>query len=790
MKNKVRGKSSKAAGQAMTEFMLALPIMLLLTFGVIEMARLVQAWLAVENAARFAARYAVTGEYDPDYCEAANLAQGWAPSTYDGYNGDPIDCVVPRGADPTNYLQRTTTLVDWARLPSIRDAARSGAAGALIIDDTVYTDPGFLEIVICSYPSNLTETNYDSDPIQPPVCNPVDDPGDPGNPVRITVYHNHPLIAPLLGPDWQYLPLVGSREMIVETFRTARVLGAPMPIITATLAPSATSSPYPTETPWGGFSTATATSPFNTSTPTITLTPTPTPTLNPACIGLGFSTDWRLVMGADNKLLEIDITNGTGATVTLDRVVFFWDNYLDYFPYQRVREIKLDADKIFRGPLNSSPTSTGWNVGEDFAVGATRMLQIKFDIKDGPWSETDYGPGDFGLIIDFTNGCVLEKAIDTTDRPTVTPTPLGAECTGIEYVTDWQLISNGDEKLLSIDVRNMSGSDVKLDNAVFYWGNYDVRAPWQSVKELRFDGDRILDVQDYDSPTYSGGNENRNLRDGDTVIFLVKFKTKDGPWETTDYGPGDFGVRLEFNNGCNLFKPVTRTDRPTVTPTPPIVPGPEGVIWYFGQLSTDVWAKVEWHTNPDGSITTRVTFSRTFVDNTYGDTAIGWPVGHTFGHLSGSDHVRIAFKGMDRVTYFDAKFDYITGVGGCYGSLGVTGGDGALYLGDISHVLSTRSSLVENLCVIGCRGYSDSSPPTDENYTPSAECPAWDYYVWYEMTLAPEAFEPVGFGYPLLTAIHASPSKTGMNTEPVGPGAPTPIYSPTPTPTEYICADC
>jgi Flp pilus assembly protein TadG len=787
--NKVRRLFSKVRGQATTEFMLALPIMMIMLVGVIELARLVQAWLAVENAARFGARYAVTGDYDTAYCEDANLALGWPTAVYDGYNGDPIDCIVPRGADPINYLERTTMLVDWARLPSIRDAAMAGSAGAMIDDDATYSDPGYMDIVTCSYPSNLTETDYNQDPIAPPQCNPVDDPGDPGNPVRITVFHNHSLIIPFLGPGWPHITIVGTREMIVETFRSPRVMGAPMPLLTATLVATNTSTPYLTETPWGGFPTSTTTPIFDTQTPTITQTPSPTPTINPACIGLDFATNWQLISNGDEKLLSIDVINQTDTKVTLDHALLLWENYSMYATYQNVKEIKFEDDKIFRGPDYTSPTSTGWGVYRDLAVDETKTYQVKFGVKDGPWSETDYGPGDFGVILDFTNGCTIEKEVTVRNRPTVTPTPQGAECTGLEYINDWQLISNDNEKLLSIDVMNTTGSDVKLNDAIFYWGNFDAVSPWQAVKEIKFDKDVILKVKDYDSPTYTGGNENRTLKNDETKTFLVKFEVKDGPWENTDFEPGDFGVRLEFDNGCSLFKPVTVTDRPTVTPTPPIQPGPEGVIWYYGYMNTYVWAKVEWHTNPDGSVTTRVTFSKTFVDNTYGSNAIGWPSGHTFGDLSGSDHVRIAFKGMDRATYFDAKFDYITGAGTCYSSLGVSGGDGKLYLGDVNDVLETRSSLVENLCVLGCKETSDS-PPTDENYTPSAECPGWDYTVWYEITLDASAFEPVGFGYPLLTEIHASPSKTGMNSEPVGPGAPTPVNSPTPTPTEYICSDC
>ena len=50
----------------MAEFALTLPILLLLMFGVIEFARIFHAWVTLQNAARAAARYAVTGRWDED----------------------------------------------------------------------------------------------------------------------------------------------------------------------------------------------------------------------------------------------------------------------------------------------------------------------------------------------------------------------------------------------------------------------------------------------------------------------------------------------------------------------------------------------------------------------------------------------------------------------------------------------------------------------------------------------------------------------------------------------------
>src|SRR5512135_827198 len=60
----------RSRGQAMVEFALVLPVLLILLMVLIEVARLFSAWLIVENSAREAARYAVTGQFNPANCTA------------------------------------------------------------------------------------------------------------------------------------------------------------------------------------------------------------------------------------------------------------------------------------------------------------------------------------------------------------------------------------------------------------------------------------------------------------------------------------------------------------------------------------------------------------------------------------------------------------------------------------------------------------------------------------------------------------------------------------------------
>jgi hypothetical protein len=86
-------------GQTLVEFALTLPILLLLLFGIIEFGRIFQAWVTIQNAAREAARFAITGRYDENMF--LDMDNAWTPDvTADnapaaaefGYLNDGIPC--------------------------------------------------------------------------------------------------------------------------------------------------------------------------------------------------------------------------------------------------------------------------------------------------------------------------------------------------------------------------------------------------------------------------------------------------------------------------------------------------------------------------------------------------------------------------------------------------------------------------------------------------------------------------------------------------------------------------
>ena len=305
-------------GQAILEFALALPVLLLILFGVIEFGRLVQAWLTVQNSARFGLRYAVTGEFYEQYCDDAAAALHL--DVEDRFNGDPAgDCIVPDsyGEDARDL---TDQLVDWARLPSARENARRGAAG-IWIDEAVPVsgdylsyltshdfndlgDPiqkGYYHVTLCS--NRDRNSNGVADYAKDETTNPVtcvdltnnvymDDAGGPGDRVRVIVTFVHPVILPIISNIWPVIPLTAWREGIVENFRASRISGLGSQILDV---------------------------PDYTTTPTSTPSPTPTPTLVPDC-SLLYAFGTRI----NGDEFEILVRNDNAASAYLTDSTLWW----------------------------------------------------------------------------------------------------------------------------------------------------------------------------------------------------------------------------------------------------------------------------------------------------------------------------------------------------------------------------------------------------------------------------------------------------------------------------------
>jgi hypothetical protein len=179
-----------------------------------------------------------------------------------------------------------------------------------------------------------------------------------------------------------------------------------------------------------------------------------------------------------------------------------------------------------------------------------------------------------------------------------------------------------------------------------------------------------------------------------------------------------------------------------------------------------------------------VVFSPYFVDNTYGVNAIGWgDKGHTFKDLWHSDHVALGILNGAGDTVFSGKLDLIHGTTATksgYACLGPFGGEGAIFKGNASDIVSFGNSLDDNLNYFGYNLQTDS-PKTDENYKVNPDYPYWQYYVVYRLTIKRSAFGSSGFGKATMTSVHASPSKgsstiTVIEKEPPIPNTPNDVF--------------
>jgi len=213
----------------------------------------------------------------------------------------------------------------------------------------------------------------------------------------------------------------------------------------------------------------------------------------------------------------------------------------------------------------------------------------------------------------------------------------------------------------------------------------------------------------------------------------------------------------------------TRTFTASATPTASVTPTPGGSACFQCTTFPDVNATSTWTNNGDGTLTIRTTISKNFVDNTYGTNAIGWPSGHTFANLTGSDELTLALYDNAGVDQLEFQIDYLSSsaaVASGYQTLCVGGGDGKMVTGSATNIVGCDTSLDENFNTFGYV-LTTNSPATDASYTPNPSFPNWIFDVWYQVTvkLAPFAAGG-GFKEPVITNIHASPSKKGQNTCP------------------------
>jgi hypothetical protein len=540
-------------GQTMAEFALTLPILLLLMFGVIEFARIFQAWITLQNAARTAARYAVTGQWDENVLASLLSVDTSSYASQDAVRAAVLDTLVPcttgvdeafmrhwgydcePGSDEDQGLRE-----DMARLPSIIDRAYIGAAGLGFkkgedfagLDDAAGneintetvndTQPGWFHVWICSTrPGVHSDTDFryvPSEDRRDRVCE-VREPGEegenqydaggPGDAVEIVVFFNHPLITPLGLAN--YIQLQARRVMINESFRSTRVVNIPPQLALPTFTPSNT--PRPTNTATTTITPTMTLSPTRTSTATSTATVTPTPP--PTCDQISLDSV-RLV---DNTV-EIRVRNtNTIAPFFISRVELRWSRPQSYPAMFAANMRVVGRDTFWNGPDYTPPTNvdstdSGWKVDyPNYTLrrfGPNTVTAMRTQFLNGPTQLSSYfAVGSFdgsklyfstewgGASFNPTNDCVVQVTGYPTPTPTVTATPYTRSPTP----TPTPVCTNFTARLASFEtngvvhftVRNADIAPAYITAFRINWNTYNRTLPPLTLDQVTVGGTNAFD---------------------------------------------------------------------------------------------------------------------------------------------------------------------------------------------------------------------------------------------------------------------------------------------------------
>lgn len=163
---------------------------------------------------------------------------------------------------------------------------------------------------------------------------------------------------------------------------------------------------------------------------------------------------------------------------------------------------------------------------------------------------------------------------------------------------------------------------------------------------------------------------------------------------------------------------------------------------------------------PSGNVRVLYEQALSVIDNTYGTTvSSGYPKGHTFSNLLGSDKAGFRFRNANGDIVLEFLSDYISASSAFpsgYGCLGATGGDGKMVSGSAANIVSITTSIATNLNQSPAfYGFTTNSPAQ-----PNAN---WDYVNSYTMEISAAAFGASGFGSAQVTTQHNSPSKLSFN---------------------------
>ncbi|MCB9112438.1 MAG: pilus assembly protein [Anaerolineales bacterium] len=315
---KLKRQRSKRA-QAMVEFMLALPILLAIIYGILEVSRLIFIFASVSNASRQAARYGAG-------------------------SGEPINDVA--------YYQDCE---------GIRDVANRSA---------ILTEFDNINI---TYDRGLTPEGE-----QVPILDIDPDPGTDTCPIGDNILRNGDRIIVQVSASYEPILNISTIKPLEVVSANARTFLISVPIFgsafpTGFAAETSTPTKAPTKTPvenatatvptptynatYAAIRTAFPYTPTNTLPPTLTFTPsiTPSPTQIPSATSTAISCtgDYAVThepLYFDKNIMGMKIINNTGHTLVTASVYVEWNHDTGGNPSLRLKQVELE-NQIWTGDL-------------------------------------------------------------------------------------------------------------------------------------------------------------------------------------------------------------------------------------------------------------------------------------------------------------------------------------------------------------------------------------------------------------------------------------------------------
>jgi hypothetical protein len=171
------------AAQGLVEFAIMLPLMLFILFGFIEIGRIMQSWLLIENGVRQGASYAASMEYNIEYCSG---------------------------------LVCDSTEIQNARIRSINDVIWSASSGIIRIPETEATsdDENFFRVIVCLQKDLI----HPKSPHENYECLSEGTEEWEGENLSLLIEYNHGFLVPFFFIEETFLRMTAQRDVYIKEY--------------------------------------------------------------------------------------------------------------------------------------------------------------------------------------------------------------------------------------------------------------------------------------------------------------------------------------------------------------------------------------------------------------------------------------------------------------------------------------------------------------------------------------------------------------------------------------------